>query len=227
MSKTVLKKKMDPLRPLVELRKITQLSQGKLSRLLGVSFDLVQSVETNRARCTENLLLRIRLRVGGVWDEQKGQWVVDSCVCPYLGVEPGTPLSLELFERFQKLRRLCIPQDLMEKDNADMSELVAEFHKEIPGEFWIEFLQRWSDAMETVFSELKQKVAMATEELREQLGEKSPYEQEAIVENINAQWQAVSKKVLAEKEAEERAVAGRGQRGMRPQGASPSTSAKR
>src|SRR5690349_6589672 len=164
MSKTVLKKKMDPLRPILELRKITRLSQGKLSRLLGVSFDLVQSVETNRARCTENLLLRIRLAAGGVWDPQKGQWVVDSSVCQYLGVGSGTPLSLELFERFQKLRRLCIPDDLMEKDNADMSELVAEFHKEIPGEFWIEFLQRWSDAMETVFRELKQKIAMATEE---------------------------------------------------------------
>jgi transcriptional regulator with XRE-family HTH domain len=220
MSKTVLKKKMDPLSPLAELRKITQLSQGKFSRLIGISFDLVQSVEGGRARATENLLLRVRIETGATWNKEKGCWVVDSAICHYLGVPEKTPLTFPLYEQFRVLRTLHVPEGAREYDLSRMFKWVTALAESVPPYLWIEFAQRYGEAMEGVLHALLQKAREMDEDQRET--------HEAIVENINAQWQAVSKKALEEKEAKERAVAGRGgHRGVRPHGASPTTSAKR
>jgi hypothetical protein len=224
MSKTVLKKKMDAISPLVELRKITQLSQGKFSRLIGVSFDLVQSVEGNRARATENLFLRIRLETGGVWDETRGRWLIDSSIClNHLGVEPGTPLNLELFERFRELKGRCISDEGMKKDNAEMSDLVAEFHLGMDGEFWIEFVQRWSAAMETLFGEMKQKMELAQDDLKEELDRAR-----SETARMRAKVESLKKKAQERGKSEERTATGLGHaRNIRPAETAPATGARR
>jgi transcriptional regulator with XRE-family HTH domain len=188
--------------PVLELRRILGLSQRQLARWADIPFSVINNTELGRVKLPPEDMRTLRRVSGLKWDGR--EWVIDPAwkeIIP-LGNKKASKPTREKLERLQQHRTMFkevgVPQALRRKVVAHLAKDLIALGKTVHPRFWGTFLQEYQMFREMLMQAVDERIA----ELEDTIAEHE-----------------ARKELGLDQES--------GHRGMRPQGASPSTSAKR